>query len=1011
MKKLNNRFWWALVIFGLMGQVAWTIENMYFNVFIYKMFHATAVHISIMVGASAFVATVTTILIGTLSDYISKRKLIICGGYIAWGISILAFAFIRMDILTAVTGSTIAAASMGITLVIAMDCVMTFFGSSANDASFNAWLTDWGNDSNRGKIEGVNAMMPLVSILVVFGSFMAFNLDKAESWTTIYVIISCSVLAIGVLGFFLIEDKSTENSNSGSINDKEEKLSYWAFVFYSFRPSVVKQNFLLYLVIGAMALFNICIQIFMPYLILYYEKGLQMSNYILVMAPAILISSIITAFYGKVYDMAGFKIAVLPPVAFLMTGTILLFICKNTIPVFIGSLLLMTGILTGGAIFDAMIRTHTPENKAGQIQGIRIIGQVLIPGIIGPAIGAAVLQNAQIILNSDGTSSFLPNNSIFAASFVAEVVLLAALLLIFSLIKKGKNNLFSTEGEHFSKDRVWVEYPRPQLRRCGWDTETGWQSLNGIWQIEKQDILVPFPPQASLSEYSKKIKSHFTYRRAFTIPSNFTKEKIILHFGAVDQIALVKINGEKIGKHEGGYIPFSFDITQVVKTNKENIIEVEVTDTLSKDFPYGKQCKKRGGMWYTPVSGIWQSVWLENVNTNYIRNIKIRADLKGVDIQVEQEAQGFTLKIDLGKGNTYTLNSSTNQVYVDLTKITLKTGEVYTPVLWTCENPYLYPITIQTDSDQIFSYFGLRTISVTDVEGVPKVLLNEKPIFLHGVLDQGYFCDGIFLPAVETEYKNDILRMKELGFNMLRKHIKIEPAIFYYYCDSLGMLVFQDMVNNGSYHFVRDTVLPTFGFLKKDDTKSRVSKKRKVIFEEHMKDTIDYLHNHPSIIGYTIFNEGWGQFESDAMYQKAKKLDNSRLYDSTSGWFTQKESDFDSRHIYFKTVDLPSAEKRPLLVSECGGYSFVVKNHVYPKYANYGYGVCKTSKELTDTIIAMYDKMILSGIKQGVCGSVYTQLSDVEDETNGFYTYDRKVCKVEVSELKNLANRIFNAFN
>ena len=295
-KKLGGKFWAAMLIFGLIGQIAWIVENMYLNVFLYKMFHASAADISLMVGASSVAATLTTILVGAFSDKIGKRKLLMCLGYIIWGVSILGFAFIKVETLTPIAGSVTAAAALGVNLVIALDCVMTFFGSAANDAAYNAWLTDKGDEGDRGKIEGFNSMMPLVAILFVFGGFMGFNLDLAESWTMIFYIIGGVVLVIGILGFFIIEEKE---------NLEPSKEKYWESVLYSFRPSVIKENKLLYVVLGAFAVFGISIQTYMPYLILYYEKGLGMANYVLIMAPAIIFAAVVTALYGKVYDMTG----------------------------------------------------------------------------------------------------------------------------------------------------------------------------------------------------------------------------------------------------------------------------------------------------------------------------------------------------------------------------------------------------------------------------------------------------------------------------------------------------------------------------------------------------------------------------------------------------------------------------------------------------------------------------------------------------------------------------------
>ena len=282
--------------------------------------------------------------------------------------------------------------------------------------------------------------------------------------------------------------------------------------------------------------------------------------------------------------------------------------------------------------------------------------------------------------------------------------------------------------------------------------------------------------------------------------------------------------------------------------------------------------------------------------------------------------------------------------------------------------------------------------------------MNGKPVFMHGLLDQGYYSDGIYLPAEPEEYDRDILRVKELGFNMLRKHIKIEPEAFYYYCDKHGMLVVQDMVNNGGYSFIGDTALPTIGMKKRKDTGKKIGATQK-FFIQHTKQTIEHLYNHPCIVAYTIFNEAWGQFQSDRMYDYVKEWDSTRLIDSTSGWFWQEKNDFDSEHIYFKVIDLEPKE-RPLFLSECGGYTRAIDGHSYAKYASYGYGGADSEEDLTDMIVDMYEKMVLPGIKKGVCGCVYTQVSDVEDEVNGLFTYDRKVCKVDKERMKEIAEKL-----
>ena len=427
-KARSSKFWVCLVIFSLVGQIAWVMENMYFNVFIYQMFHASAQAISSMVAASAVAATATTLLIGALSDKLGKRKLFICGGYILWGISILSFSLVRVDVIGKLFPLA-SAAAVGVSITIILDCIMTFFGSSANDACFNAWLTDCTDDTNRGAAEGINSMMPLLAILAVFGGFMGFDLTKQSSWTTIFVVIGAVVTALGIAGFWLIDEPRLDTCGNES---------YFKNLFYGFRLDVVKENPGFYLALAAYAVFGIAIQIYMPYLILYYTVALGMDNYVLIFAPAILLAAAFTFFYGKQYDKHGFAKAVVAPLAMLMAGFVVLYFFRSTLPVFLGSLIMMCGNLAGMAMFGAILRDKTPENKAGMFQGLRIVGQVLIPGVIGPAIGAAVLKGAERITNDDGTTSFIPNRNIFLSAFIAAIFIWVVLIPLFKKLKKEK---------------------------------------------------------------------------------------------------------------------------------------------------------------------------------------------------------------------------------------------------------------------------------------------------------------------------------------------------------------------------------------------------------------------------------------------------------------------------------------------------------------------------------------------------------------------------------------------
>ena len=519
----------------------------------------------------------------------------------------------------------------------------------------------------------------------------------------------------------------------------------------------------------------------------------------------------------------------------------------------------------------------------------------------------------------------------------------------------------------------WNEYyPRPQLRR------DSFLSLNGVWQLNGCDITVPFPPESKAADYQGQVDELMSYTRSFFLPKGFFQgnQRVILHFGAVDQKCHVYVNNQLAVQHEGGYLPFSADITDLLCLG-DNELRVEAEDTLSHDYPYGKQRKDRGGMWYTPVSGIWQSVWLEAVPKHYVKQLKITPDAKGITLRVTADVEKCLVTV----GDACWEIAANADVRLDIAQ----------PHTWSPEDPYLYDMHITAGEDQVDSYFALREVKICDVDGVQRVCLNGEPIFMNGLLDQGYFVEGIYLPEQPDAYAQDIQNMQELGFNLLRKHIKIEPEIFYYECDRRGMLVMQDMVNAGDYKFFRDTVMPTVGFKWWPDWRPG-DKKRKAFFEKHCRQTLEHLYNHPCIIAYTIFNEGWGQYDSDRIYTELKKVDPTRFYDSTSGWFAKKKSDVDSLHIYFRNAVL-KPRKRPMLLSECGGYKRAIAGHVFTD-GDYGYGKTDSEEALTAKIEEMYRIMVLPAIPKGLCGVIYTQVSDVEDEINGLLTYDRRVEKL-----------------
>lgn len=561
-----------------------------------------------------------------------------------------------------------------------------------------------------------------------------------------------------------------------------------------------------------------------------------------------------------------------------------------------------------------------------------------------------------------------------------------------------------TPHSEFLPQIPWNSYPRPQMRR------QSFFCLNGLWDFEVQEsenipekfnkkITVPFPPESLLSGIGEVFseKKRLFYRKEFSLPQGFVKGRVLLHFGAVDQNAEVYLNGRYLGCHSGGYDAFHFDITDALKDN--NTLVVCVSDNLSSHIlPYGKQKTKRGGMWYTPVSGIWQTVWLESVPQKYITSLRIKTTLNSAEIIVNGAENGtVTVKTEGGE-ISQPFNSGRAQV------------KIPEPKHWTPETPYLYEFSVSAGEDNVKSYFALRTLEIKEVSGKARICLNGKPYFFHGLLDQGYFSDGLFTPATPQCYKNDILEMKRLGFNMLRKHIKIEPEQFYYYCDRFGMIVFQDMVNNGGYSFLRDTALPTVGVKRLADKLLHTNKKSREQFVLAMKKTVDQLYNHPSICYWTVFNEGWGQFCGSEMYKLLKKLDDTRIIDTASGWFSGCDSDVVSEHIYFKPYRFKKSAK-PTVLSEFGGYSYRPEGHIFNLKKAYGYKFFDKREEFEAALLRLYYEEVIPAAKEGLSAAVYTQVSDVEDETNGLISYDRRICKVSGEKMRCVAKELMGAID
>ena len=556
------------------------------------------------------------------------------------------------------------------------------------------------------------------------------------------------------------------------------------------------------------------------------------------------------------------------------------------------------------------------------------------------------------------------------------------------------------------------EYPRPQLKR------DSYLCLNGLWSFAKvkreektvdflKQILVPFSPETQLSGvekgFSLGLDEKLVYERKITIDQTMLQGITLLHFGAVDQYAEVFINGAFVGKHRGGFTPFTLDVTEFI-TAGENTIRVECIDeTELSEGARGKQSSTPGGIWYTPQSGIWQTIWLESVPKNYIKDLRIYTDAKEKRVTLLSDYEGEqTVRV-------YDSEKEILCVGFDGKNVSFE----YDFELWSPENPKLYDFTIETDSgDKITSYFGVRSFSMgKDKQGKPRLFLNGKPYFMNGLLDQGYWPDGLLTYPCEQAIIDELSLMKKMGFNMLRKHIKIEPLRWYYHCDRLGLIVWQDFVNGGGkYSFTHVAAFPFLGFHHKDnDYKyfARESKAGRAEFEQAVEETLNTLKNCTCIGCWVPFNEGWGQFDSAYFTEKVLAFDDSRIIDSVSGWHDQGKDKtlLKSLHTYYTPLKVPK-DTRPVVLSEFGGYSLKLDGHVFNEDKEFGYKTFKTQEEYAAAVEKLYLTKLKPLIAKGLCACVYTQVSDVEEEINGLVTYDRKVVKMPVEQMQVINEQI-----
>lgn len=562
--------------------------------------------------------------------------------------------------------------------------------------------------------------------------------------------------------------------------------------------------------------------------------------------------------------------------------------------------------------------------------------------------------------------------------------------------------LLTKWSRSFDREHPLPEYPRPQFVR------DSYLSLNGTWKYVIKnnsgrpmrylaDITVPFSPETEISGVCRALKptEYLFYLKKFTLPDGFNKGRVFVNFGAVDQLAAVFLNGKEVGEHKGGYTPFKFELTDYL-IEGENKLEVKVQDfTDTRSYSRGKQKTKRGGIWYTAQSGIWQSVWLESTPVEHLESVKITPDYDNEQVSFEY----------FGTDDVEVLIYDGDTLIADTTDKTVKIPDFKS---WSPESPFLYNVVFKACGESIKSYFGMRKFSVgVDENGIKRLFLNNKPYFHNGLLDQGYYSDGYLTPPTNQAMENDVLFAKKAGFNMLRKHIKIEPLLWYHYCDVNGILVWQDMVNGGGEYGLEVSVIP-FVNIKLDDTNyrnfHRVEKEGRDLYYQELNETINHLYNCPCIAMWVPFNEGWGQFDSAKAYEMVKKLDPTRVVDTTSGWHDMGASDVISKHIYFTPIKVKAGD-RPYVLSEFGGFSMKIPNHTFNDKM-FGYKIYKSKVSLTNAYEKLYNNVIIPQIKKGLSATVYTQVTDVEDELNGLMTYDREIVKIDIEKLKKINERV-----
>ena len=1031
--RVSKRMWLIIILIGFAGQIAWMVENMYLNTYIEYLNATTTNHfdyqrlITTTVSVSAAVATVTTVFMGAVIDKIKHKKLFISLGYIIWGIATASFGLFNQGSGASFLKITTTALFSAI-MVVVIDAVMTMFGSTANDAAFNSYVTSEIDNKNRGKVEGVLAIMPLLAVLFIT---IALNhlttIDSGYRWDLFFYVIGGIVTIVGILALILIP-KEINISNT-------ENKNVFKNIIYGFKPSAIKKNKTLYFILITYFVFALSNQIFFPQLLIYIEQTCKIPNsgglitpFAIVFALSIFIGSIATVVIGYLGDKKG-KSKTLFPTIFLYCLGLALMAFIPLIPIYelrlvygiFSAIIMMIGFISGPAMLNAYLRQYIPKGKEGSFLGVRMIFVVLLPMVIGSNLAEGITKAHNLTRDINGHLVVIPSPLIFVTAcgvglilfFLARKLLKSLDVEVVTKDEKKNSGYLYTINDRVGKDIHLSDYPRPYLKR------DSFLSLNGLWSFDikkeilfpstlKQKINVPYCVESPLSGIEKlvDVDDYLFYEREVELKEGFNKGRLILHFDGVDHTCLIYINKQYVTTHSGGFEPFSIELDSSIG-NKFTISLIVKDVTDSSYHSVGKQRLKPNGWFYSSISGVYFPIWIESVPQEYISNVKFIPDYDSKQVKClvsyPKKAIGYL-----------TYESKTIQ-FVSNEEFVIDLKDDFKP--WSVESPNLYYCDIKVGSDSIKSYFALRKIEIREENNSKQIYLNNKKIFLNGLLDQGYYFLGNYTPSSFSDYKNDILNAKRLGFNTLRKHVKIEHEMFYYYADVYGMLIIQDFPNGGENYSFLHTVLPRFSskfnnyFISQNPyeyfARSDINGRRE--FNNEIDTWTNNLYHHPSIVIYTIFNEGWGEFDPIQIYTRLKNSDPSRLYDTTSGWSMAKDkSDFFSIHSYsFLNLKRNNKYNKAYILSEYGGLGYKVKdNYYYNTKKEYGHKLTNNIETLTKNYIKLFNSVIKQKEKRNLVGAIYTQLNDCESEINGLYTFDRKVLKIDEKIIIDLNSKL-----